>query len=35
MAANECQYCYWWQGDHKTTKADCDKTGRLFKPIYI
>ena len=29
MAAKECQYCYWWQGDYKTTKADCDKTGRF------
>lgn len=31
MASNECQYCYYWKGDYKTTKADCDKTGRYKK----
>ena len=29
--AQECQNCYWWKGDHSTTKADCDKTGRYKK----
>ena len=29
MASNECQYCYYWKGDYKTTKADCDKTGDI------
>ena len=28
MASQECQYCYYWKGTHKDTKADCDKTGR-------
>jgi hypothetical protein len=27
MASQECQYCYYWKGTHKDTKADCDKTG--------
>ena len=28
MASQECQYCYYWKGNHTTTKADCDKTGK-------
>ena len=31
MAAQECQYCYYWKGDHTTTKADCNKTGKYKK----
>ena len=26
--AQECQYCYYWEGDPTTSKADCSKTGR-------
>jgi len=31
MAKEECQYCYWWKGDYKVTKADCYKTGKYKK----
>ena len=31
MAKAECQYCYWWKGDWRTTKADCSKTGKYMK----
>lgn len=29
--SQECQYCYYWQGDRTSSKAECDKTGRYMR----